>query len=311
MKNTAPAATATRRDRLKQLRVFRLAVRSGSFSRAARATESSQPVVSNMVRTLEEDLGMALFHRREGRTIPTRAGENLYRIAVPLVENLLRLPDLFEEYYSGQVHGPLRVGVGQVSAAYLMPELVRRFRAHCPHVRIELRAGSGEQRLRWLRDFELDVLVGAFDDVPSDIEFHPIVESNAVVIMPGGHPLGRCTEVTIESLGRYPLILPPAGTRIRFIQDVVMGLYRMRPSIALEVDGWSTMIGHVAAGVGIAVVPGLCVPENGPVCMVPLRHGYRARTYGVAVRRDGLMGLAARRFVEAAVPGPDDGGEAP
>ena len=307
---TGAGSPVTRRDRLKQLRSFCEAVRLGSISDAARAVRSSQPAVSAQLRTLEEDLGASLILRRGTGIAPTKVGVNLYRIARPLVEGLLRVPDLFEGQFHDMVSTSLRIGAGEVSGGKVLPGLVKRFQAHYPQVRIEVRTGSGSQRLAWLRDFELDLVVAAVHPVPNDIEFHRLVEADGVVVTPRDHPLGRRKSIGIEELAHHRMVAQPVGREVRHIQDIVLGLYGVRPRVVLEVEDWGSMLNHVAAGVGVAVVPSVCVSPDEPVCTVRLAHRFRLRPYGLALRRDRLASLTARRFVEVAVSAPAGGDEA-
>ena len=300
----APAAPDTRRDRLKQLRAFCEAVRLGSLSAAARAMESSQPVVSNHVRTLEEELGAALFLRQGARIVPTRVGWNLYRIALPLVEGLLRLPAMFDEHHHGVGAEHLRIGAGQTSAAYLLPDIVKRYLKLHSRTRVEVIPGAGRQRLDLLRRFEVDLIVSAFDNVPDDITFHPFLKSDAVIITPRDHPLGRHESVGFGALGSHAMVALKSGHYMRQFQDVVLRIHGAHPRIVLEIDGWNTMVRHVAAGVGVALVPDVCAIEHERICRVRVSHSFRIRNYGLAVRRGGPMGLAVRRFLDVALSAP-------
>ncbi len=293
-----PAEVRTRRDRLKQLRAFCEVMRADGVSRAAEVLGSSQPAVSNYVRTLEADLGTALFFRQHGRLLPTPYGRHFYRLAVPLVEGLLRLPSLFEEEHFNESFEVLRIGVGQYSGGLLLPKIVRQLQERLPQVRIQLRTGTGAERLAWLRSFELDVVVTAMAATPPDVEFFPVVNSDVVLVTPKDHPLGARKRVLLTDLAGQPMVVPRARTQIRTILNVMFGMYGMRPNVALEVDRWDAMINHVAAGTGIALVPDLSVDERMPVCKVPVKHDFNTRIYGVAVRRDQLRGLAARKFLE-------------
>ena len=291
----------SRRDRLKQLRAFCEAARAGSLSGAARAMDASQAAVSGHVRALEEELGAALF-RREGQGLaPTRIGGHLYHMALPLVEGLERLPALFEERHTGIAAEALRIGAGEVSGGAVLPALVRRFQARWPRTRIEVRTGTGAERLEWLRGFEIDLVVAAVDPVPGDIAFHPLVDAELVVVTPRGHALAGHASVAVEALEGHRLIAPPAGLHARHIQDLALALHGVRPHVVLEVEEWGSTLNHVAAGVGIAIVPSVCVSAQEPVCVVAIEHRFRLRTYGVAMRGDSLVSLAARRFVELAV----------
>ena len=292
---------APRRDRLKQLRSFCETVRLGSMSGAARAVQSSQPAVSAQLRALEEELGVALLRRQGGGIAPTRTGANLYRIARPLVEGLLRVPELFEELHHGAESGRLLIGAGEVSGGSILPWLVKRFKARYPRIRVEVRTGSGRERLEWLRGFELDLVIAAVNPVPGDIEFHPLVEVDGVVITPKDHPLAGRESVAIDELAPWPIVAPLAGHHVRSLLDVVLGLHGVHPPVALEVPDWGSMLNHVAVGVGIAVVPSVCVAPHEPVAAMPFAHRFIHRRYGLAHRRDRPTPLAVQRFVGVAV----------
>ena len=295
--DASPVPTA-RRDRLRQLRAFCETARYGSITLAARKLLLSQPSVSVQVRTLEEELGVRLFERRGPRVALTQVGESLYRISMPLVQGLLRLPESFAERYHSADPGWLSIGAGEISAAYLLPDLLERFRARYPGVRIEVRTGSGLARLDWLRNFEVDIVVAAFDIVPHDIEFKPFRSSEFVLATPEDHPLAERGSVTLQSVLRYPLVAPVSGHHARQALDVLLHLRGGNSHIALEVEGWGAMLNHVAAGVGIAFVPDVAIPESERVRKISLRPRTAHRVYGMATLRDGHMPLAASWLVE-------------
>ena len=104
-----------------------------------------------------------------------------------LVEGMERLLDTFADWHHGVVGDTLRIGAGQTSAAYLLPRYLERFRERYPGISIEMRTGSGRQRLKWLRDYELDLVVGAMDAPPHDIDFRPILRSEYVLVTAMDH----------------------------------------------------------------------------------------------------------------------------
>ena len=192
-------------DRLKQLRAFCQAARLGSISKAASVLHSSYPAVSSRVRTLEEELGAVLFERRGPRIILTRVGEAVYNEAMPLVEGMDRLPSTFAEGRHGAVDDVLRIGAGRTITAHLLPGYLRRFRTQYPETCVEVRSGTGRQRLERLRAYELDLIVAAMDTAPPDVEFHPIVDSAPVLITSRDHPLAARHCVPIDEVAPYLL----------------------------------------------------------------------------------------------------------
>ena len=291
-----------RRDRLKQLRAFCQAARLGSISRAAEHVMSSQPAVSLQVRTLEEEFGVLLFERRGPRISLTRTGRSLYELAMPLVEGMDRLPDTFAEQHHGVVADVLRVGAGQTSASYLLPRYLKSFRERCPGIGIDVRIGTGQQRLGWLRDYELDIIVAAVDIPPPDVEFHPVFSSDPMLITALDHPLAGRESVAIEETAAWPFVGHTATHYMGRAAEIILRQYGIAPDIAIEVEGWGAITHYVAAGVGISFVPDLCLTEHDRVWKISFKGTIPQRRYGVMTRRDGLLARAADRFLRIMVP---------
>ena len=289
-------------DRLKQLRAFCHAARLGSISRAAEHVMSSQPAVSVQVRRLEEQLGVALFERRGPRIVLTRAGRRLYERAMPLVVGMDRLPDTFAEHHHGAVGDVLVIGAGQTSAAYVLPRYVERYRERWPDVAIEVRTATGERRLRWLRDYEVDLVVGSMDVAPPDVDFHPVLASRFVLVTAADHALAGRASVGIEEVAAHPFV---GHGRRRYVGQVAETMFRLHgvtPELVVEVDGWGVITNYVSAGVGIAFVPDVCLTEHDRLWRIPFEDAVPPRRYGVMTRRGAELPLPARRLLSVMVP---------
>ena len=295
------------RDRLKQLRAFCQVARLGSISRAAEYLALSQPAVSMQVSTLESDLRVLLFERHGPRIALSPIGRRLHRLALPLVEGLDRLPDTFAEAHFGVVVDDLTIGAGQVSAAFLLPRYLKRFRQRNARVRINVRTDSGRQRLDWLRGHEVDVVVSALDSPASDLEFHPIMKSEFVVVTPEDHPLAGRESVALADTAPFHFVGHSRKHYVRQIAEVILRQHGFTPKVAAEVDGWHAIVRYVAAGVGISVVPDICIASDDRVHKIQITHGkLPPRQYGVITRPEGPLSLAASRLLEIMVAGVQD-----
>ena len=291
----------SRRDRLKQLRSFCHTARFGSITRAAKQVMVSQPAVSTHIRTLEQELGVLLFERNGPRITLTRIGQRLYHHAMPLMVGMDRLHDTFLEEHYGVVSDDLRIGAGEVSAAYVLPEYLKRFQECYAGIRIIVKTGTGQQRLDWLRDYELDLVVAAMDFPPPDVEFHPIVESELVLITPEDHPLAGRDSVTSEDAAAYPFVGHTTERYASQVAEVIAGLHGVALDVAVEVNGWGVITNYVAAGVGISVVPDVCLTEHDRLWKTRLKGDLPLRKYGAITRRGGPLSLAASRCLEIMV----------
>ena len=269
----------------------------------------SQPAVSHLIRSLEGDLGVALFERRGPRILLTRMGESLYEFAMPLVQAMDRLPDTFTEEHRGTIADTLTIGAGQTSAAYLLPRYLKRFRERHPEVRVVVQTGIGSQRMRWLHTYQLDLIMLAVEKPPRNLQFHKLVESRFMLITSRDHPLVGRTFVKFSELEGHRFVGHIPGQHVRVIGDSMMRQLGVEPDFEVEVDGWSVIKYYVAAGLGLSAVPELCITERDEVWSTPLEEFLPPRTYGAVTRDDGLLSLAARRFLAMLTEDDRDGSD--
>ena len=295
-----PQPLHRRHDRLKQLRAFCHTAQLRSISRAAERIRSSQPAVSRQIGALEKELGTALFERTGPNIDLTPAGKALHRLARPLVEGMDRLPDTFAERYGGVAPGALAIGAGQTTATFALPEYLRRFRERHPGTPVHVRTGRGRERLAWLRDYELDLVMVAVDVPPPDLAFHELFTSEHVYITPEDHPLAGRESVEFEEAAGFPVVAHPSGTYMRQLLEMYARLHGTTARVVAEADGWDDIKACVAAGLGVAVVPALCLVDRDRVWRIPFGRYVPPRRYGLATRRDGLLSLSARWFMQAA-----------
>ena len=301
----APKPAYRRHDRLKQLRAFCHATSLRSMSRAAERVFSSQPVVSRQIRDLEHELGVELFERSGPHIMPSRTGEMLHRLARPLVEGIDRLPRAFAEQHGG-ASGALVIGAGETTAAFVLPESLKRFRVRHPETPVRIRIGGGQERLAWLRDYQVDLVAVSVEIPPPDLRFHELVRSEHVYITPEDHPLAGRESVELEEVCGYPAVLYPVGTYTRYLAETFARLHGAAPRIVAEADGWSAVKSCVEAGLGASIVPALCLQEQDRVWRIPFDRYVPPRRFGLLTRRDGLLSLSATRFMQAAGAGLDD-----
>ena len=281
-----------------RLRAFCHAARWESITEAARHLGISQPAVSRHVQALEEELAIALFERSGPRITLTPAGDRLYRMTVPLVEGMERLLDIFVDEHRGVPAGALRIAAGQASAACALPRYLKRFQERHPDTRIVVRVGHDRRRMRWLRSWEVDIVFGSVDIAPPDTEFLPVITSPIVLITPEDHPLAGRESLRIEEMVRWPMVAHPFGTYPRDFGEMVGRQHGVSGNVPINISGWVAIKRYVEAGIGIALVPDLCVSEGDRVHQIPFGRYFPPRIYGMTIRRGDVLPLAARHFMQ-------------
>ena len=134
---------------------------------------------------------------------------------------------------------------------------MRRFRAGCPDVRLDLFPGSSIAAVEQLRNRELDV---AFVYIPPrgprELGSHTISAERVVLALPQAHPLVTRKRLSLRDLREEPFVVPPhtAATRV---YDRVLAASRaagVRLKVVQEVKSYTTMLSLVAGGIGLSFV---------------------------------------------------------
>ena len=284
-------------DLLKQLRSFCQVARSGSITRAAEHLGLSQPSVSQQVRLLETEFAATLFERNGPRITLTPAGAHLYRLAASLVAGMDRLPDTFAEEHAGILPSELHIAAGEVASIFILPPFLKQFRDEHPGIRLFVRSSTGRDGLAWLFDYEVEFMVGGMDIISDAADFHPLFSCGFVFLVPLDHPLAGRESVEPSEAAAYPVIMSTRGTRTRQLTDFIHGGLGINPEVVVEVDGWETAKLYVEAGIGITVVPELCLTGRERVWRIPAKRYYPKRTYGVITRAGERLSLGARTFL--------------
>jgi len=286
-----------KQNRFQQLRGFCYAAATGSISKAAKRIGLSQPSVSQQIQSLESEIGVKLFVRNGSRIQLTHDGELLFEMAMSLVEQLENLDEQFAQRRTEVDEGRIEIAAGWSTILYVLPKYVGVFRRAHPKIELRLHNVTGIEGLERLRTGLVDFAVGPLPNVPGDIEFHPMVSYEAVVITCLGHPLARRKKLTLEDISRYPLILPPRNLSTWGLVDSTFKKHGLAYQVAMEVGGWEVIKKYVELGLGISIIMSIGITGEERLEVIPAGEFFASRTYGVVLRKGRILTPQAKRFV--------------
>jgi DNA-binding transcriptional LysR family regulator len=300
-----PARFYYKGNRLKQLRAFCHAVKFGTVARAAEALFLSPSSVSLQLSALEKELGTRLLERTRPRLTLTSEGQVLYDIARPLVEGIESLDQQFRAQRQNLDQGEVNIAAGASTIQYLLPPLVRDYRERFPDVRLQLSNVTGKDGLALLRSDQVDFAVGSMLDVPHDVSYEPVHWFDPMLILPLDHPLVAKTDIALEDLSPYGLILPPQRLTTYRLVDLVFQQRKVPYRVAIEVGGWEVIKQYVAMGMGISIVTGICLndEDKSRLAVRNMRRYFPQRSYGVVMRKGKYLSQQARAFIDLVKPG--------
>lgn len=285
-------------NRLKQMRAFCEVVRTGSVTLAAQKLFLSQPSVTLQIQAMERELGATVFERRGPVLKLTPDGETLYALSKPLVDGIDSLEENFAALHGRLDSGELKIGAGESTILYVLPEAVRRFVAAYPGIQTTLHNVTGRDGLKMLRADEIDLVVGSMLDVPEDITYEPVAMFDPALIVPLNHPLAAQSAVTLEDISHYGLILPPRHLSTWNTVKYVFQQHNLTFKVTLEAGGWEVIKKYVELGMGISIVTDICLTGTEKLVRIPLKQYFPQRGYGLVLRKGKFLSPQARRFVE-------------
>lgn len=240
---------------LQQLRSLCEVVASDfSVSRAAGALHTSQPAVSKLVKTLEQEVGAEVFVRARGRiTGLTEIGGDVYALARRMLRDAASLGELAAER-SSEKSGVLRIGTTHLHARYALLGVITAFTRAYPDVHLDLTQGNPDQIAAWVAAGTVHVGVSTLPAaVPASVLALPAYPIGRCVITPLKHPLLKLRRPTLQDIAKYPLI---TYDRVFNSGNVVLGEFEkhgLQPRIAMKATDANVIKAYVAAGLGISV----------------------------------------------------------
>jgi DNA-binding transcriptional LysR family regulator len=246
---------------LRHLRYFIAVAEELHFRRAAERLHMSQPPLSQQIRALERELGVSLLERNRRRVELTPAGASFLESARGVLEAADRAAETARRVAAGQV-GSLSIGfVGSATISPRLPAILRDFRERYPDVELTLRELQTTEQLEALAAGRIDVGVIRGPLAPSELaaglEFVVIQREQLTVAMPDQHPLTSKPSVRAADLrGEAFVILRRREAPGLFASLAsVMGPAGGLPENVLEVAEMQTILGLVASGFGVSLVP--------------------------------------------------------
>ena len=287
-----------KQNRLKQLRAFCHAARTGSVSAAADKIFLSQPTVSLQIQALEREFDTILFERRGPKIRLTPAGQLLFQMAEPLVEGMDKLHDVFAVQCGRVDQGVLNIAAGESTILYILPGPVRTFVEDYPGIEFKLHNVTGRDGLAMLRADEADLAVGSMLEVPDDIHYRPFVTYRPTLITPLDHPLAGRDSITLEEIAPYGLILPPRHLSTWRLVDLVFRQHNLSYKVTLEAGGWEVIKTYVELGLGISIVTDVCLTGNERLSRIPIDQYFPKRSYGIVQRRGKFLSPQTKCFLK-------------
>jgi DNA-binding transcriptional LysR family regulator len=254
MNNLTLNSSSTLADRLTlhQLRVFSVAARHGSYTRAAEELGLTQPTVSMQIKQLSQIVGLPLFEQIGKKLYLTQAGKELSHSCQEIFERLNQM-EMTVSNLKGLKQGSLKLAV-VTTAKCVIPRLLGPFCRRYTGVDVALEVTNHRGIIERAQENQDDLYI--LSQLPTDIELksYPFLENPLVVIAPKSHPLAKETNIPIERIAQEPLIMREMGSGTRKAVQKLFDEHNLPIKVKLELASNEAIKHAIVGGLGISVL---------------------------------------------------------
>ena len=296
---------------IRHLRYAVAVAEEGSFTRAAERLGIQQPPLSQQLKALEKELGLALFRRHPRGVEVTPAGQAFLREARGVIASLERAVEKTRRVARGYA-GSLTLGLATSAASHpFAPEAIGAFRERYPDVELAFLEGNAAALTEAVEEGRADVaLFRAPVTRPPALRFQKLEQEPVMAALAKTHPIAvharrrNLRSIPLSALRAEGFILVRRAGAPGIYGDLVAACRKagFEPRIVAEVGNMFINTTLVAAGVGVSIVPASMGESHSTrVAYLPLRAASGLAAPLTVMWRENTDNPAVANFREIAV----------
>jgi LysR family cys regulon transcriptional activator len=292
--------------KLQQLRYLAAIVENDlNITAAAERLHTSQPGVSKQLKQLEDELGFPIF-LRQGRTLTkvTPAGKRVIERAMKILKEVQSIKRLADEQ-KGQGRGSLSIGTTHTQARYVLPPVIRKFREKYPDVELHLHQGTSEQIADMASRDRIDFAINTgSQEMFTNLVLLPCYRWHRRVVVPHNHPLAKESKLTIEMLGRYPIVTYVFGFTGPSSLQQIFARAGLTPHVALTARDADVIKTYVRLGLGVGIVASMAIDprEDADLVSIDASHLFPAHLTWAGFHQGALLRGYMYEFLQILAP---------
>lgn len=231
------------------LRAFHAVASEGSFSRAARRLNISQPTLSQQIKALENRHGNYLFEGRHRPLRLTLVGRELFGLTARMFATSQDIDDL--------LGAPRDTAGEQIRIAADTPlyaaRLAQALMQDDDGIEVDVRMGNSSQTMQRLHDAHVDVAIICDPQIDPRFAYQPLFMDCLKVVLPAAHPLAGASVFPMAQLATETLLLREASSKTSMAMTSLMRAHDMAPARRIVLDSREAIREAVALGMGVSL----------------------------------------------------------
>jgi LysR family cys regulon transcriptional activator len=291
---------------LQQLKALRQVADCGlNISRAANLLNTTQPAVSRMIRSLEQEIGTELLIRSGTRISGmTPQGAEILSRARQILIDVANLKLLAQDEHEAGV-GVMKIGTTHTQACYGLVEVVKKFKALYPKVDLHIYQATQPDIIQAVAKGEIDIGVSSTrGKVPANVLLLDAYPIERCIIAPVGHPILKIRRPTLEDFARYPIVAYDERAQTGVLLRTLVESQHLELNVAMHAVDSTVVVAYVAAGVGIAILQKqiFMQEKHRPIGAIDANHLFPPTMTNISLRRDAYLRGFMYEFISMVSP---------
>jgi len=256
-----------------------------NFSQAAEQCNVSQPTLSAQIKKLEESLEIKIFERNNKRVMITEEGRSIIQSARRILQEVETIKEIAESARN-PLAGKFRLGAFPTLSTYIFPGIVPQIKKLMPDLRLILIEEKTAILIDKLHKGDIDAALLSMPVHEDFFEKEKLFDDQFFLAAPPDHPLIKYSEIEMEELAKYRLLLLDEGHCLRDNALEICQQYNIPEEQDFRATGLETLRQMVKAGTGITLMPEIAInnPETG-IHYIPFKDPAPHRTIGIFYRK--------------------------
>ena len=281
---------------IKKWKVMLAVDHHGSFTRAGLELGYTQSGITQMMKSLEKDVGFSLFKKVGHGTFLTDEAKAL----LPAIHSLLHAEEVIRQEIAalkGAQTGTIIIGTYLSCSIHWIPKIIQEFQQKHPDIHFKIIQGSEGELAEWIQERKVDI--GFLSYQPEQrYQFLPVMNDELFAVLPKGHSLAAQDAIPIEDFNNQPFIITeytPGSDIHRILKE-----HQVTPDIRYVTVNEFSSLSMVEHNLGLAILPGLLLRgQIGNYTNLPLLpRAYRK--LGLAFSSQEELSPASKSFLEYA-----------
>lgn len=281
--------------KLSQLRYFSASCHAGNITRAAEELHISQPSITASIKSLEDELGVALLHRSNRAVSPTPDGERFLLRCDAILDEVDSLEAEFAEIR--QKHKTIHVGIPPMIGSILFPEIFRSFRRKHADILIQPVEIGSQAAKEAVVSGELDLAVVTMgEELPARLDALRLTSYEMMYCVSPEHPLAYKNTVSLRETAQYPMILFSGGYYQRTLLETRFRTLEIAPEILFHSNQLTTIKSFIRENIASGFIMPQILREEDGIVPIEVEEGLRLNV-AVVWRKDDYLTKEAKSFI--------------